>query len=121
MKNNYNQREISLSLSVCVRVCVFGGGHGAPFSVFSWLSGHDSEPSQRGALCVDAAAVEVRMGTPPPPPPCKYPPLTSFSSLLLLPSLPLSHPPAAPLPLPAASSLPLALSPPTHGSPRPRG
>lgn len=67
MKNNYNQREISLSLSLCVRVCVFGGGHGAPFSVFSWLSGHDSDPSQRGALCVDAAAVEVRMGTPSPP------------------------------------------------------
>lgn len=77
MKNNYNQREISLSLSVCVRVCVWGG-HGAPFSVFSWLSGHDSEPSQRGALCVDAAAVEVRMGTPPLPPSMQIPPSHLF-------------------------------------------
>lgn len=78
MKNNYNQREISLSLCVCPCVCVWGGGHGAPFSVFSWLSGHDSEPSQRGALCVDAAAVEVRMGTPPLPPSMQIPPSHLF-------------------------------------------
>lgn len=81
MKNNYNQREISLSLCVCPCVCVWGGGHGAPFSVFSWLSGHDSEPSQRGALCVDAAAVEVRMGTPSPPPLHANTPLSPLSPL----------------------------------------
>lgn len=81
MKNNYNQREISLSLCVSVCVCLGGGGHGAPFSVFSWLSGHDSEPSQRGALCVDAAAVEVRMGTPSPPPLHANTPLSPLSPL----------------------------------------
>lgn len=114
-------KEKSLSLSVCVSVCVWGGDTALPFLFFPGClvtiqSPHSVE------LCVWMLLQLKSAWEPPPsPPPCKYPPLTSFSSLLLLPSLPLSHPPAAPLPLPAASSLPLALSPPTHGSPRPRG
>lgn len=99
----------------------WGEWHGAPFSVFSWLSGHDSKLSQREALCWCCCSSSPH-GNPPsssphanspltPPPPLPFSPLSPlFSSFSFsLPSLPFPHPPAAPLPPPVAFFLSLLL------------
>ena len=92
--------------------------HGAPLSLcFSWLSGHDSKPSQRGAVCWCCCSSSPH-GNPHHTTPTPSSSSSSSSSLfspssssllllLLLLLLPLSRFPFSP--------------PPTHGSPRPRG
>lgn len=78
MKNNYNQREISLSLSVCPCVCVWGGNTALPFLFFPGClvtiqSPHSVE------LCVWMLLQLKSAWEPPPlPPSMQIPPSHLF-------------------------------------------